>query len=300
MKLAVKSLIFATAMLLTATTLASLQPSSILDLPAKDKYLLVAEMETGKLFAFEKKNGMRLNKVAEYPISIGKQGYRKRKEGDAKTPIGVYRITSKLNDSQLDDFYGRAAFPLNYPNVWDRLKGFTGSGIWLHGEPTDKKSRPLRDSDGCIVLSNDDIFKVQKYLDVGYTKVVSVPKIHWQEPEKIAANRAELTAAINDWRKSWMSKKHSRYISNYSKDFSDTEKNYAQWNTYKRRVNGAKRYIKVKFSDLGLYAYPDEDGLVMAEFYQDYRSNSYKSKGWKRQLWKKENGQWKILYERGG
>ncbi|MBB6523884.1 L,D-transpeptidase family protein [Pseudoteredinibacter isoporae] len=285
---------------LAAPVFANLQPATVLDLPAKDKYLLVAEMETGRLYAFEKDNGMRLKKVAEYPISIGKQGYDKRIEGDAKTPIGVYRVTSYLTDAQLDDFYGRAAFPLNYPNAWDRLNGYTGSGIWLHGEPTDKKTRPLRDSDGCIVLSNEDIFKVQKYLDVGYTKVVSVPKVEWKDSDEIARSRSEITRAIDDWRKDWMSKSHNRYLSNYSREFNDTEKNYAQWDRYKKRVNGSKRFIKVKLSDLGLYAYPGQDNLVMAEFYQDYRSSNFRSKGWKRQLWKKENGEWKIVYEKGG
>lgn len=282
------------------TAFANLQPGSVLDLPAKDKYLLVAEMETGRLYAFEKGSGMHLKKVAEYPISIGKQGYDKRVEGDAKTPIGVYRVTSYLTDAQLDDFYGRAAFPLNYPNSWDRLNGYTGSGIWLHGEPTDKKSRPLRDSDGCIVLSNEDIFKVQKYLDVGYTKVVSVPKVEWKSSQDVALRRSEITSAIDDWRKDWASKSHQRYLSNYSKEFSDSEKDYTQWDKYKKRVNGAKRFIRVKLSDLGLYAYPGQDNLVMAEFYQDYRSSNFRSKGWKRQLWKKENGEWKIVFEKGG
>lgn len=276
------------------------QPAAIWDLPARDRHLLVAELDSGKLFVFKKHPGLVLEQVAEYPISIGKQGYFKRVEGDAKTPVGVYRITSRLNDKQLDDFYGRAAFPLNYPNAWDRLNGYTGSGIWLHGEPTDTKSRPLRDSDGCVVLSNNDIVAVQNYLDVGYTKVITVPTINWQESDYVASNRRELTAAMDAWREAWQSRNHKAYLSFYSEKFSDTEKNYRQWDRYKRRVNGAKRYIKLKFSDVGLYAYPSEEGLVMADFYQDYRSNNFNSAGWKRQIWKKEDGQWKILYERGG
>lgn len=276
------------------------QPAAIWDLPAKDKYLLLAELDSGILYAFEKKPGMVLEQVAKYPISIGKQGYGKRVEGDAKTPLGVYRITSKLTDKQLDDFYGRAAFPLNYPNAWDNLNGYTGSGIWLHGEATDNKTRPLRDSDGCIVLSNNDIVGIQKYLDVGYTKVVTVPTINWQDAKLISRSRQDLTAAIDRWRQAWQSKNHKRYISFYSSTFSDTKKNYRQWDKYKKRVNGAKRYIKLSFSDIGLYAYPGEDGLVMADFYQSYRSNNFNSKGWKRQLWKQERGEWKIIYERGG
>ncbi len=278
-----------------------LQPSFILDLPVKDKFVLVAELEAGRLHVFEKNKGLVLKKVKTYPVSIGKQGYNKRIEGDKRTPVGVYRVTSYLTDEQLDDFYGDAAYPLNYPNVWDRLNQYTGSGIWLHGEPSDKKERPQFDSDGCIVLSNDGITELAQYLDVGYTKVLSVPNMQWLSNGEIAQKREELTGEIQNWLDAWKPKNHQEYMSFYSQGFSDTEKNYHQWDKYKKRVNNRKRYIKVAMSDLGLYAYPGQDNMVMAEFYQHYRSNNFKSIGWKRQLWKREDdGRWRIIYERGG
>lgn len=279
----------------------SLQPAAILDLPAADKYVLMAELDAGKLHVFEKGRGLSLTKVKTFPVSIGKKGYGKRIEGDKRTPVGVYRVTSHLTDEQLDDFYGDAAYPLNYPNVWDRLQNYSGSGIWLHGEPSDKKERPLFDSDGCIVLSNGGISEIAKYLNVGYTKVLSTPKISWVSGEEVKLQREALTEEISSWLDAWQPKKHNEYMGFYSQDFSDTEKNYQQWDKYKKRVNGRKRFIKVAMSDLGLYAYPGQSNMVMAEFFQDYRSNNYRSTGWKRQLWRKEeDGRWRIIYERGG
>ena len=125
------------ALLQQPTPVLDLQPASIWDLPVADRYVLVAELEKGILRVFEKFSGTRLEQVKSYPITIGKQGFGKTEEGDERTPVGVYRITSQLNDAQLDDFYGDTAYPLNYPNVWDRLNQFTGSGIWLHGVEDD-------------------------------------------------------------------------------------------------------------------------------------------------------------------
>ncbi len=289
------------ALLKQPTPVLDLQPASIWDLPVSDRFVLVAELEQGRLRVFEKFSGTRLEQVASYPITIGKQGFGKTVEGDERTPIGVYRITSQLNDQQLDDFYGQTAYPLNYPNVWDRLNDFTGSGIWLHGVEDDSVRRPLRDSDGCIVLSNADLKDLGQYLNVGYTKVLGVPKINWVTNDDISSSRQNLTRRMRDWIRAWESRQPDDYLAFYSKDFSDTEKNYKQWVSYKRRVNTNKRYIKVKLSDLGIYAYPGESNLAMAEFYQDYSSNRFRSKGWKRQLWKREaDGQWRIIYEKGG
>lgn len=289
------------ALLKQPTPVLDLQPASIWDLPVSDRFVLVAELEQGRLRVFEKFSGTRLEQVASYPITIGKRGFGKTVEGDERTPVGVYRITSQLNDKQLDDFYGQTAYPLNYPNVWDRLNDFTGSGIWLHGVQDDTIRRPLRDSDGCIVLSNTDLKDLGQYLNVGYTKVLGVPQISWVTNDAISSARQDLTQRMRDWISAWESRKPDNYLAFYSKDFSDTEKDYEQWVSYKRRVNSNKRYIKVKLSDLGIYAYPGEANLAMAEFYQDYSSNRFHSKGWKRQLWKREDdGKWRIIYEKGG
>jgi murein L,D-transpeptidase YafK len=289
------------AMLEKPRSVVDLQPASIWDLPVSDKYVLVAELETGILRVFEKSAGTRLQQITQYPITIGKQGFGKTVEGDERTPIGVYRITSQLTKKQLDDFYGDMAYPLNYPNVWDRLNQFTGSGIWLHGVENDAVKRPLRDSDGCIVLSNTDLQDLGQYLNVGYTKVLGIPRIDWVPNETISDARKQLSLRMQEWIKAWESRDPDAYLAFYSKDFSDTEKDYQQWASYKRRVNGNKRFIDVSMSDLGIYAYPGQANVAMAEFYQDYSSNRFKSKGWKRQLWRQEaDGKWRIIYEKGG
>ncbi|WP_119394210.1 L,D-transpeptidase family protein [Salinibius halmophilus] len=277
-----------------------LQPAELIEVPSRYQHALVAELRTGNLHIYRRLSDGSVMLIDTMPISIGKQGYGKQIEGDAKTPIGVYRITSYLTDEQLDDFYGNAAYPVNYPNVWDKRLGRTGSGIWLHAEPYEQKTRPLRDSDGCIVLSNNDIDKLAEYLDVGYTHVISTPEMQLLTRSAVAQRRSQLKDTLSAWIASWEQLDHDAYMSFYADDFHSDDMNFEQWEAYKQRVNSLKTYIDVEFSELGLYAYPGEDNMVLAEFYQSYDSSNYRSKGWKRLLLRLDNDQWKIIYEGGG
>ena len=75
-------------------------------------------------------------------------------------------------------FYGTAAFPISYPNEWDRRQGRNGFGIWLHGTPSDTYSRPPRASDGCVVLTNQDIQTMNSALKIAIDQRNIVP-IHF-------------------------------------------------------------------------------------------------------------------------
>ena len=83
---------------------------------------------------------------------------------------------------KLTDFYGRGAFPINYPNEWDKRNGRSGFGIWLHGTPSDTYSRPPRASDGCVVLANPDMDRVGATLQVGITPVIISNTVEWVAP----------------------------------------------------------------------------------------------------------------------
>ena len=97
-----------------------MMPKGVLKVAPEERYLLWVDLKQGKLNELERSDagGMELRQVI--PVSIGKNGFGKEEEGDRKTPVGVYRLTSFLTDEQLIDFYGLGAFPLNYPNVIDR------------------------------------------------------------------------------------------------------------------------------------------------------------------------------------
>ena len=124
-------------------------PRHVLQLNAAQKHVLLVDSRRSRLYVFANEGG-RPRYVADYYVTLGKNGIDKTREGDQKTPLGVYHVTANLPRSKLTDFYGAGAFPINYPNEWDRRQGRNGFGIWLHGVPSDVYSRPPRASDGCL------------------------------------------------------------------------------------------------------------------------------------------------------
>ncbi len=126
-------------------------PSQFLTLSTRSRYAIAVDASRSRLYLLENADkGLKL--VADYYISVGKSGTDKVTEGDARTPLGVYYITSSLDPKSLKDFYGAGALPINYPNPYDVRRGKTGGGIWLHGTPPQQFSRAPLASDGCVVM----------------------------------------------------------------------------------------------------------------------------------------------------
>jgi murein L,D-transpeptidase YafK len=275
---------------------AGLAPKYVLELPQSQKYALVLDSSKSTLFVFE--NGDEgLKYVADYYMSVGKNGTDKLREGDKRTPLGVYHVTSKLTPEKLTDFYGVGAFPINYPNEWDRLRGRDGYGIWLHGTPFDTYSRPPRASDGCVVLANEDMSELDQYVSPGATPVIITDGIEWSRPQDIRNTRLELTGQLEQWRRDWESRETAAYLNHYSSRFSSNGINLQQWSLRKQRVNAAKSWIKVGISDLSIVLYPGNTSLAVVSFQQDYASSNLDNIMHKRQYWIQEDDRWKILYE---
>ncbi|MBK8015338.1 MAG: L,D-transpeptidase family protein [Betaproteobacteria bacterium] len=235
--------------------------------------------------------------MGDYYITIGKNGVEKSREGDKRTPVGVYHVTANLPRAKLTDFYGSGAFPLNYPNEWDRRNGRDGHGIWLHGTPRDTYSRPPRASDGCVVLTNQDLESIEKYLQVGVTPVVIANDVQWVSNADVGQSRAELETAIEQWRNDWESLQTDRYLGHYASGFSSGSAGLAEWAAQKRQVNAGKQWVKVKLDDVSLFLYPGQQPLAVSTFTQDYRSNNLSNVMKKRVYWIREGSRWKIIQE---
>ena len=274
------------------------QPNLILAPNQKQKHLIVVDTSKSRLYLYKNENEQ-LKYLADYYITVGKNGVIKQSEGDKRTPIGVYFAKPKLNQP-LPDLYGDAAYPLNYPNEWDRQHNRGGSGIWLHGTPSNTYSRPPRASDGCVVLTNQDLKALEPILQAGKTPVVIVNNLEWLDTPNSTTQekKQELTAAIDQWLNDWRAQDTSRYLSHYSKNFSSNGINFQQWAEHKQRVQASKPDVQISVSDISMFSYPDaEKKLVVVDFVQDYNSPVLKNRMQKRQYWIQENNNWKIIYE---
>ena len=271
-------------------------PRALIQLALGQKHVLLVDASRWRLYVYENTpDGPRL--VADYYTTLGKRGIEKLREGDQKTPIGVYAVTSSIPGSKLPDLYGWGALPISYPNEWDRLRGRTGHGIWLHGVPADTYARAPWASDGCIALANPDMEELARRVEIGATPVIIAERLEWVAPEIVQSERAAFMRELEAWRASWESRDSARYLAHYARGFRSDSMNLEAWSAHKRSVNAGKLWIKIGLSGVSVFRSSGKDDLMVVTFEQDYRSNNLSQKARKRQYWIQESGRWKIAYE---
>ncbi|MDR2614563.1 MAG: L,D-transpeptidase family protein [Candidatus Accumulibacter sp.] len=273
-------------------------PRYLLQMPPDQEHAIVIDTQKARLYLY--RNDPRTGRprlAADYYVSYGKLGADKTREGDKRTPTGVYRVTSSLDPKKVGDFYGTGAFPINYPNEWDKRQGRKGHGIWLHGTPSDTFSRPPKASDGCMVLSNSDLDALAKNLQIGQTPVIISNSIEWLSLDDWQNERAALNRKIEEWHSDWESRDVERYLKHYSKKFAANGQDLERFASQKRQVNARKEWIKIELSNVSMFRDPGKDELVVVSFDQDYRSNNLNNRMKKRQYWIREDDTWKIIFE---
>ncbi|MEL7536358.1 MAG: L,D-transpeptidase family protein [Pseudomonadota bacterium] len=203
--------------------------------PATIDELLIAETDRSQLHVVTRgADGWRVT-VTHY-LSIGRRGIGKQRAGDRRTPLGLYWIVDRLEDRQLPARYGPLAFPLDYPNDWDRRKQRRGDGIWLHGTDPATYARPPRDSDGCLVLSDEDLLSVRERIVIGETPVIVARRWSFADRPSASDELPAVRAAIDAWVRAW------------------------------QRESGERAPSKLAVAELFVADYPSEAGLVMARF----------------------------------
>jgi murein L,D-transpeptidase YafK len=272
-----------------------LKPRFIWQMDAQQKYALVVDTSRSTLYVYKNVGG-EPHYVTDFYVTIGKLGTDKLSSGDQRTPIGVYFVKAELPKRKLSDIYGDGAFPLSYPNEWDRRNKRDGSGIWLHGTPSGTYSRPPRASNGCVVLANEDLEKLAPYLQVGVTPVIIANQMDWSNEQDLS-ERAALQQELEQWRKDWSSLDTGAYLSHYSRDFSSGSMDFTAWEKQKQLVNSGKSWIKLNLANVSMFAYPEQPNMVVVDFEQDYSSSNLSNRMKKRQYWIKQDNTWKIIYE---
>jgi murein L,D-transpeptidase YafK len=279
----------------------NLYPENILFLAENQPYVILVDQHSSRVYVYRNQGGD-LQLETDYFISIGLNGYGKEKRGDQKTPIGIYQVTRYIDGDALPDLYGEGAFPINYPNAWDKRKQRTGGGIWLHGTPSYTYNRSPWASDGCIVVSNPDFLHIGNFINPDlYTQVVVTEKVNWLSREQWLEQRQQVMQLLSSWIFDRESLDHSKYSSHYSRTELDAYgRDFKAWDGYKRWVNRNKTWAEIEYSKLNIFNYPGEDNLMLMQFDQSYRSNNLSIDSPKELYWRKNADQWQIVYEGAG
>jgi len=186
-------------------------PNQFLALSPQTRHAIAVDASRSRLYLFENtaatdKAGETitpptLRLIGDYFISVGKSGINKRLEGDGRTPLGAYYITSVRQKKTLPEFYGAGALPINYPNALDVQRGRTGSGIWLHGSPPQQYVRAPLASDGCVVLSNPDMDRLLALVAPRTTPVVIAEQLQWVPPSALQSDTTAFARVLVSWQK---------------------------------------------------------------------------------------------------
>ncbi|HYD34048.1 MAG TPA: L,D-transpeptidase family protein, partial [Methylophilaceae bacterium] len=271
-------------------------PEPLWKLDPSQQYAVVVDTTKSRLYLYRNNDGTP-RYIADYYVTIGKNGSEKRIEGDKRTPLGVYFSSPKLT-RKLPDFYGSGAYPLNYPNEWDKHEGRKGHGIWLHGTPSDTYSRPPLASDGCVVLANPDLKTLEPILKKGNIPFIITSGLQWLPADAAAPHGQKLNTTLESWRKAWQAQDTDSYLAHYSQQFFSPDADYERWSKEKRRIQASKTDTEIKLSNVSMFRYPhSEREMAIVTFDQEYRSPHLDSHMKKRQYWVLENQQWKIMYE---
>ena len=267
-----------------------LLPAELVQLDDDQRYVILVDTTRSRLFLYENAFPQpRL--VTDFYVSQGKMGAVKVREGDKRTPIGVYTITELLPKEKLTDFYGPIALPIDYPNAWDKRLGKTGYGIWLHGMPKHYVSRPPKASDGCVVLANQDLLALKKFVDIGSTQVVISERLDFVPVDVWKSHRTAALRMVDTWRKD-LEKGFSKGIYHYASDVKIDGQGLLEWQQDKQIAG--KSFGQISIEDLSVMRYPSDKDMMVVSFKQEDKLSGEIRK---QQYWMKVGTRWQIIQE---
>ncbi len=283
----------------TIDTLKGLMPSNIISLSPQNPYVIAVDASKSRLYWFANKTvdplKPRLELLLDTYVSVGQKGTGKLREGDGRTPLGVYFVNKNLKGQPLPDLYGAGALTLNYPNAIDVMRGQTGSGIWLHGTPSTQYARAPWATDGCVVMSNPEMDRLLSLKNLERTPVLIADKLEWVSSDRSVPDRDAFKKTLDQWI-------HDRQTSNleslktlYSPQYQRDGKGLSAWwpeIAATAQVTGHGGPVNLQ----SILQWKDTQDYIVVNV---YNPNTPKGKVPQqlRMYWAKEGNQWQILYE---
>jgi murein L,D-transpeptidase YafK len=259
--------------------------------------VILVDKKTNNLHVAEYKEGA-YQILKTYHATLGQVKGDKEDENDLKTPEGIYTFNAHLTPPGLQKKFGVMAFYMNFPNQFDQLAGRTGNGIMLHATNEPDRLKKNYDSQGCVVVKNEEIQEIKPYIRLGLTPILVFSELtsNYLSPGKDES----LKSFFMSWVKTWESKSLDQYIDHYHTDFSANGKNKSAWRAYKANLNSRYSSIEVNPENVFYYRHPK---YSMVTFTQNYRSKlksgawGHRSRGTKILYIAEEANQPKIIAE---
>lgn len=276
-------------------------PAHLIRLPSSVTTAFVAETSAAAFHRFDNVAHRQLEYRGSTEMSIGRNGDGKQRNGDQRTPLGIYFVTEQLDTTRMHEKYGVTAYVLDYPNTWDRRMQRTGDGIWVHGVDSRGGERPPLDTDGCIALPNETLKMLSDRFVANATPVLIGKKVNWVEQEEVDALRAELEETVSRWADSLQSGDLHAYLSLYDDEFRHWSMNKDEWIAFRTETLASRPIQKVTIDDLLLLGDPVENELYLSRFRLVTNESTGTLEVTKRLYWQRTGaGALKIIAEDSG
>ncbi len=233
--------------------------------------ILVCNKEKSTLSLYSKNSKKKYEIKNKYDAFTGKIKGDKLTEGDLRTPIGIYNITKKI--SNVDSFYGPLAFVTSYPNVYDRHRGKSGSGIWIHGLPIKQKREEF--TKGCIAIDNNSLQCLDKDIKINKTILIINPTNKIQTISKDTLST--ILSSLYKWRYAWLYNELNNYLKFYTSDFTRFDgMKFDNFKKYKQRIFKKSGKKTILFNNINIMPYPNTKNIYQITFKEFYKSNTFK------------------------
>ncbi|SDN44914.1 Murein L,D-transpeptidase YafK [Desulfonauticus submarinus] len=250
-------------------------------------YFFVVSKEQQKLYFFS--NHSPLKQIFVLPCTTGQVRGDKQKEGDKKTPEGVYFIEKKLTHGLDFSLYGGVAFTLNYPNPVDILHNKSGHGIWIHGRGTPIKAF---NTQGCVAVNLDHIPLIEENISFKKTPVIITKDFYWLKEKEATQLFGFILEKVQEWSWAWRKKSPDFFDFYDSNLVVEKKKDYAHFIAKKKALFKKYKWIDVFISKPKIIYGPD---YIVCYFDQLFRSPALLSVGIKRLYWMQNKWDWKIV-----
>lgn len=260
------------------------------------EYILIVDKQQQKLFVVQSPKPQELQVLREFRITTGKEPGDKMREGDHRTPEGIYYVIDKVPSSQLLPKYGPAAYVLDYPNFVDKLDGRNGSNIWIHG-----RDEAIRDriTEGCVSLENSHILQLANYIQIRKTPVIICDDLNARfksDKNGYLARQIQWQDYLTGWANAWKEGALDKYVNYYAANFRDEGgRNRAQFKAYKANLEERYAWKDVRLEKISVLTSQQETHV---RFIQKYQSPFFYSEGWKKLILIPTGNDWKIISEK--
>lgn len=152
---------------------------------------------------------------------------------------------------------------------------------------------------GCIAVSNDSIKELKGLLKPSGAHVSIVDKVTIAKASKQKEYLQEILHFMDAWRQAWESGDTGKYLSYYSKDFTNSEgMKFEAFRRHKERVNRNKKFIRVSMDQMAIVLPQERERQVaVIRFVQKYRSSNFENDSRKIFYLKKGQAGWTIFGE---